>query len=179
MRKKHLWIVVLIFAAIGGYIIIRSFASPYNPYNPPTETGIATYYNNAVVGGPGHCAAIHYARGKTIKVTNKKVGNPLYDTSLICEVSDAGPFGDGRVVDLNTDDFRKLAGSTSLGVLQVQLDLVEPEPAPAPPPTPPEPPTLPESPAPPVRLVPRPASPPRTTFELLIQLLNSVFNILP
>jgi hypothetical protein len=131
--SKRLWVVVLIFAAAGAYIVFQSFATnKYNPYNPPSEAGIATYYDNAVVGGRGHCAAIHYSRGRKLKVTNKKRGNELYDTSITCIVSDAGPFGNGRVVDLNTDDFKKLAGSNSAGVLRVRLELVtKPEHPPA------------------------------------------------
>ena len=132
--NKRLLIFVVIFAALGAYLIYLSFASPYNPYNPPSETGIATYYDNPTVGGPGHCAAIHYARGKKLKVTNKNPASELYNTSIKCIVSDAGPFGDGRVVDLNTNDFIKLAGSRSVGVLKVKLELVtepksEPEPS--------------------------------------------------
>lgn len=122
-QKLKLLAFVVFFGALGAYFVFASFArQPYNPYNPKSETGIATYYDNTVVGGQGTCAAIHYERGKLLRVTNKKPG-PQYNRSILCRVSDAGPFGEGRVIDLNTDDFVILAGGTSVGVVPVKLEL--------------------------------------------------------
>lgn len=127
-RRIRFVLLVGLFAGLGAYIIATTLASPYNPYNPSSETGTATYYDNTVVGGQGYCAAIHYSRGKTIKVTNNNKGNPKYGASIKCVVSDAGPFGPGRVVDLNTEDFTKLSGDKSVGVLKVRLELIEEKP---------------------------------------------------
>ena len=125
MKKFSAITVLSVLALIASSSTALAARNVYNPYNPSTESGYATYYDNPTVGGQGHCAAIHYGRGALLKVTNLKPGSQMYGASIVCRVSDAGPFGPGRVIDLNRQDFNLLSGTKGAGVILVKLELIK------------------------------------------------------
>ena len=87
------------------------------PPPPPTtappnqQSGRATWYRyNA-----GECAHRSLARGTTVTVTNVANGR-----TATCVVTDRGPYGGGRIIDLDDDTFAQLA-PLSAGVIDVSI----------------------------------------------------------
>jgi rare lipoprotein A len=90
------------------------------PTTPPTtaapvsangEDGQATYYYYR----PGECAHKTLPFGTVVTVTNVATG-----ASTTCVVSDRGPYGAGRIIDLDSSDFAKIA-DIGQGVIQVHI----------------------------------------------------------
>ena len=90
--------------------------APPPPPPPPrpkaTETGIATWYQIT----DGTCAHVTLPFGTVVTVTN--LGNGV---STTCTVADRGPFGEGRVIDLDLETFAKLV-DPSAGTAPVKLE---------------------------------------------------------
>ncbi len=69
-----------------------------------TATGIASWYQTY----PGTCASLMAPRGTTIYITNLENG-----ATTSCVVADSGPYVSGRIIDLATDVFSRIAGLQS------------------------------------------------------------------
>lgn len=78
-----------------------------------TQSGSATWYEN---GNDLTCASLDFAQGKYLRVTNRANGK-----SVIVQVNDSGPYGKGRVIDLNKPAFKKIAGLGE-GVINVKVE---------------------------------------------------------
>ena len=78
-----------------------------------TQTGAATWYTN---GDGMTCASLDFAQGKYLRVTNRTSGK-----SVIVQVNDSGPYGKGRVIDLNKKAFQKIA-DLGAGVINVKVE---------------------------------------------------------
>lgn len=77
-----------------------------------SETGGATWYDT---GRPGICAHKTLPFGTVVTVTNQANGR-----SVRCTVGDRGPYVAGRIIDLNPQEFGKIA-PTSQGVVNVRI----------------------------------------------------------
>jgi uncharacterized protein YabE (DUF348 family) len=78
-----------------------------------TQTGAATWYEN---GDEMTAASLDFAYGKYLRVTNRASGR-----SVIVQVNDSGPYGKGRVIDLNKKAFQKIA-DLGTGVVNVKVE---------------------------------------------------------
>jgi hypothetical protein len=78
-----------------------------------TQSGSATWYVN---GDDLTCASLDFAHGKYLRVTNRANGK-----SVIVLVNDSGPYGKGRVIDLNKKAFQKI-GDIGSGVINVKVE---------------------------------------------------------
>jgi hypothetical protein len=78
-----------------------------------TQTGAATWYVN---GDDLTCASLDFPFGKYLRVTNRASGK-----SVIVQVNDSGPYGKGRVIDLNKKAFQKI-GDIGAGVINVKVE---------------------------------------------------------
>lgn len=78
-----------------------------------TQSGAATWY---VYGDDLTCASLEFAKGKYLRVTNRANGK-----SVIVQVNDSGPYGKGRVIDLNKKAFQKI-GDIGAGVINVKVE---------------------------------------------------------
>lgn len=78
-----------------------------------TETGAATWYVN---GDDLTCASLDFAHGKYLRVTNRANGK-----SVIVQINDSGPYGKGRIIDLNKKAFQKI-GDIGAGVINVKVE---------------------------------------------------------
>jgi hypothetical protein len=78
-----------------------------------TQLGDATWYVN---GNDLTCASLTFAQGKYLRVTNKSNGK-----SVIVQVNDSGPYGKGRVIDLNKKAFQKIS-DIGAGVINVKVE---------------------------------------------------------
>ena len=78
-----------------------------------TQTGAATWYVN---GNDLTCASLDFAFGKYLRVTNRTNGK-----SVIVKVNDSGPYGKGRIIDLNKKAFQKIA-DIGTGVINVKVE---------------------------------------------------------
>jgi hypothetical protein len=78
-----------------------------------TQSGAATWY---VYGDDMTCASLDFAKGKYLRVTNRANGK-----SVIVQVNDSGPYGKGRVIDLNKKAFQKI-GDIGTGVINVKVE---------------------------------------------------------
>ena len=78
-----------------------------------TQNGDATWY---VYGDDLTCASLTFAQGKYLRVTNRANGK-----SVIVQVNDSGPYGKGRVIDLNKRAFKKI-GDIGAGVINVKVE---------------------------------------------------------
>jgi hypothetical protein len=78
-----------------------------------TQSGDATWYVN---GDDLTCASLDFAFGKYLRVTNRANGK-----SVIVQVNDSGPYGKGRVIDLNKKAFQKI-GDIGSGVINVKVE---------------------------------------------------------
>lgn len=78
-----------------------------------TQTGSATWYVN---GDDLTCASLDFPFGKYLRVTNRSNGK-----SVIVKVNDSGPYGKGRIIDLNKKAFQKI-GAIGAGVINVKVE---------------------------------------------------------
>ncbi len=78
-----------------------------------TQSGDATWYEN---GSDLTCASLDFAKGKYLRVTNRANGR-----SVIVQINDSGPYGKGRVIDLNKPAFKKI-GDLGAGVINVKVE---------------------------------------------------------
>lgn len=78
-----------------------------------TQSGDATWY---VFGDDLTCASLTFAKGKYLRVTNRANGK-----SVIVQVNDSGPYGKGRVIDLNKKAFQKI-GDIGAGIINVKVE---------------------------------------------------------
>jgi rare lipoprotein A len=78
-----------------------------------TQTGSATWYS---FGDEMTCASLDFAFGKYLRVTNRANGK-----SVIVKVNDSGPYGKGRIIDLNKKAFQKI-GAIGAGVINVKVE---------------------------------------------------------
>jgi len=78
-----------------------------------TQSGDATWYVN---GDDLTAASLTFAQGKYLRVTNRANGK-----SVIVQVNDSGPYGKGRVIDLNKKAFQKI-GDIGAGVINVKVE---------------------------------------------------------
>jgi hypothetical protein len=78
-----------------------------------TQSGAATWYVN---GDDLTCASLDFPFGKYLRVTNRANGK-----SVIVQVNDSGPYGKGRVIDLNKKAFQKI-GDIGAGVINVKVE---------------------------------------------------------
>jgi rare lipoprotein A len=76
-----------------------------------TESGKATWYQ----WRDGECAHKTLPRGTVVTVTNVANGR-----TATCTVTDRGPYGDGRIIDLDDGTFAQLAPLSS-GVIDVTI----------------------------------------------------------
>lgn len=87
---------------------------PAPPPPPPpgnTQTGQATWYD----WHPGECAHVTIPKGTVVSVTNQANG-----ATTSCVVTDRGPYGPGRIIDLDRGTFAQLA-DPSAGVITVTI----------------------------------------------------------
>ena len=75
------------------------------------QTGGASWYDY----NPGECAHLTIPKGTVVTVTRLSTG-----VSVTCVVTDRGPTGAGRVIDLDRDTFSRLA-DPGAGVIQVRI----------------------------------------------------------
>lgn len=78
-----------------------------------TQSGDATWYVN---GDDLTAASLTFAQGKYLRVTNRANGK-----SVIVQVNDSGPYGKGRIIDLNKKAFQKI-GDIGAGVINVKVE---------------------------------------------------------
>jgi uncharacterized protein YabE (DUF348 family) len=78
-----------------------------------TQTGTATWYSN---GDDLTCASLDFPFGKYLRVINRSNGR-----SVIVQVNDSGPYGKGRIIDLNKPAFKKI-GDLGAGVMSVKVE---------------------------------------------------------
>lgn len=78
-----------------------------------TQTGDATWYVN---GNDLTCASLDFTQGKYLRVTNRASGK-----SVIVQVNDSGPYGKGRIIDLDKKAFQKI-GDIGAGVINVKVE---------------------------------------------------------
>ena len=76
-----------------------------------TQTGKATFYSHI----PGTCAHKTLPMGTIVTVTNLANGK-----STTCRVADRGPYGEGRIIDLEKGVFSNIA-SLSTGIINVKI----------------------------------------------------------
>jgi rare lipoprotein A (peptidoglycan hydrolase) len=77
-----------------------------------SETGKGTWYDS---GTPGVCAHKTLPFGTVVTVTNVANGK-----SVTCTVHDRGPYVDGYIIDLNPQEFSKIA-PLSAGVINARI----------------------------------------------------------
>ena len=78
---------------------------------PHTQSGQASWYDY----NPGECAHQTLPKGTVVTVTNLANG-----ASTTCVVTDRGPYGDGRIIDLDRSVFAQIA-DPSAGVINVTI----------------------------------------------------------
>jgi rare lipoprotein A len=76
-----------------------------------TQEGGASWYDY----NPGECAHQTIPKGTVVTVTRVSTG-----ASITCVVTDRGPFGAGRIIDLDRATFAQLA-DPSAGIIQVRI----------------------------------------------------------
>lgn len=78
---------------------------------PNTQQGGATWYDYR----PGECAHVSLPRGTVVTVTSLENG-----ATTTCVVTDRGPYGSGRIIDLDRATFAQLA-DPDRGLIQVEI----------------------------------------------------------
>jgi hypothetical protein len=81
----------------------------------PTEQGLATWYRQPPGYAPDGCAHKTLPFGTRVTVTNLNTGG-----STFCIVSDRGPYGPNRIIDLDDNVFLRLA-PLGAGVIPVVI----------------------------------------------------------
>jgi hypothetical protein len=90
-------------------------AAPQVQAAPNSESGQATWYRQPPRYAPGGCAHKTLPFGTVVTVTSHRDGK-----QATCTVSDRGPYGAGRIIDLDDDVFVQLA-PLSTGVIDVTI----------------------------------------------------------
>lgn len=101
-----------------GFQIAVAPAGP--PMPPPaskatrrrSQKGEASWYQI----DNGTCAHKALPKGTMVRVVNAE-----NKREIVCRVADRGPFLDGRIIDLDLDDFKRLASRTE-GVIEVRIN---------------------------------------------------------
>ncbi|MGH9118383.1 MAG: septal ring lytic transglycosylase RlpA family protein, partial [Acidimicrobiales bacterium] len=88
---------------------------PPPPPPPNTEHGLATWYRQPARYPPDGCAHTTLPFGTVVTVVNHNTGG-----STFCIVSDRGPYGEGRIIDLDDDVFARLA-PLGTGIIPVTI----------------------------------------------------------
>jgi rare lipoprotein A (peptidoglycan hydrolase) len=86
-------------------------APPPAPAPANTQEGGASWY----AYNPGECAHQTIPKGTVVTVTSLANG-----ASVTCVVTDRGPYGAGRIIDLDRSTFAQLA-DPSAGIIQVRI----------------------------------------------------------
>jgi rare lipoprotein A len=86
-------------------------APPPPPPPPNTESGKATWYR----WNEGECAHKTLPRGTVVTITNLANGR-----TATCTVTDRGPYGGNRIIDLDDGTFAQLA-PLSAGIIDVTI----------------------------------------------------------
>lgn len=91
--------------------------SPPTTAPPTTEAAVNEQSGGAswYAYNPGECAHLSIPKGTVVTVTRISTG-----ASVTCVVTDRGPHGGGRIIDLDRDTFAELA-DTGAGVIQVSI----------------------------------------------------------
>ena len=76
------------------------------------QTGLASWFEEAT---PGTCAHRSLPKGTKVWVEAVATGK-----EITCTVNDRGPYIDGRIIDLNHEDFHRLAGPGE-GLVEVRI----------------------------------------------------------
>jgi hypothetical protein len=90
-------------------------AAPQVQAAPNSESGQATWYRQPPSYAPGGCAHKTLPFGTVVTITSHRDGK-----QATCTVSDRGPYGAGRIIDLDDDVFVQLA-PLSTGVIHVTI----------------------------------------------------------
>jgi rare lipoprotein A len=90
-------------------------AAPQVQAAPNSESGQATWYRQPPRYAPGGCAHKTLPFGTVVTITSHRDGR-----QATCTVSDRGPYGPGRIIDLDDDVFVQLA-PLSTGVINVTI----------------------------------------------------------
>lgn len=112
------------------YVLLISVLMFSLPVCAQMQTGKASYYSKKWTGrrtASGHrihhdsmtCAHRTYPYGTLLRVTNQKNGR-----QVVVRVTDRGPFGRGRIVDLSWGA-AKAIGMLSAGVVPVTVERVD------------------------------------------------------
>lgn len=80
-----------------------------------THTGMASWYSHT---GTMSAANLWLPMGSYVRVTNTENGK-----SVIVKINDRGPFGNGRIIDLDKVAFAKIA-SLGAGVVNVKMEVI-------------------------------------------------------
>jgi rare lipoprotein A len=103
--------------------------APSGEPGPVVETGIASFYSDALAGRPtasgepydpsqGTCAHRKLPLGTVVQVERAKTGE-----TATCRINDRGPYHDDRIIDLS----RSVAEALEIeGIAKVKLRIVEP-----------------------------------------------------
>jgi rare lipoprotein A (peptidoglycan hydrolase) len=78
---------------------------------PNTQQGGASWYDYR----PGECAHVSLPKGTVVTITSLENG-----ASTTCVVTDRGPYGSGRIIDLDRATFAQIA-DPARGVVQVEI----------------------------------------------------------
>jgi rare lipoprotein A len=116
--------IVFIFSFLVLFLCVKSFAQDAN------QVGLASYYSNSLQGkrtasGDRYhqdsltCAHRTYPFGTLLKVRN--LSN---DKEVIVEVTDRGPFGRSKIIDLSHRAAESI-GLISAGVAQVEISVCD------------------------------------------------------
>lgn len=95
-------------------VVTTTTAPPPPPAAAPPanmQDGAATWYDYR----PGECAHQTLPMGTAVRITSQSSG-----LSTTCVVTDRGPFGAGRIIDLDRVTFAQLA-DPSVGVIAVRI----------------------------------------------------------
>jgi len=85
------------------------------PPPPSIEQGLATWYRQPPRYAPDGCAHRTLPFGTVVSVTNLNTGG-----STFCIVTDRGPYGEGRIIDLDDEVFLRLA-PLGVGLIPVSI----------------------------------------------------------
>jgi rare lipoprotein A len=128
--KQAIERLVIVFVSIA--ILGCSSPQPKSPGNwiGFTERGEASFYANRhqfqkTASGELYNHSLRTAAHKEVPFgSNVRVTNVENGKSVVVKVNDRGPFVRGRVIDLSKSAFSSI-GNTSLGVISVQIEVIE------------------------------------------------------
>lgn len=91
--------------------IVRAPTTTATTQPPNTQTGGASWYDYR----PGECAHVSLPKGTVVTITSLENG-----ATATCVVTDRGPYGSGRIIDLDRATFAQLA-DPARGLIQVEI----------------------------------------------------------